>query len=126
GLVRRHGYRGPDQCRDGIELAGEHGRDPADEHVPDGAAADSRDGAADHRLPCAETELERLAGAGDGEKAQPDSVEHIDRDSEPVKPTAEGEHDQAPARRYCKVAPVPKGRWWQGADEDVTNDAATE
>ena len=81
-----HGGGGADQRRDRVEPAAQHRGDLPDQDVAQRAATHAGDRAEDDRLRRTEPELERLAGAGDGEQAQPGGVQHGDRRVQPLQP----------------------------------------
>ena len=104
-----HGHnrdRGADEGGDGVQAAGEHGRNAAHQHVADRSAADGGDGPENDGLCRAEPVFQGLGGTSDAEQAQPGRVGQLDGQGVPVQGLAEEERDECPGGGYRQVAPV--------------------
>jgi hypothetical protein len=84
------------------------------------------DGAQDHRLRGTEPEVQGLAGPGDGEHAEPDSVEHRDRSGEPVQAMTKKKGDERASGGHRQIPPILEGGRRQVVQQDVADDAPTQ
>ena len=100
GVVGDGDDAGAGERGDRVELVAQHGRDLAQQHVAQHAAADAGDGAEDGGLHGPEAEVERFAGAGDAEEGEADRVEDRGRCADALERGAgEEAHQRRPRRR---------------------------
>lgn len=95
--------RGPGEGGYGVQTAGEHFGNPADQDVAERTATDGGDGPEDDGLRRPEPVCQGLAGAGDAEQAEPRGVGKVDSQGVPVQGLAGEERDQ------CRAGPLPPG-----------------
>jgi hypothetical protein len=123
--VSDHDQRSADQSRDGVQPAAQHAGDLPDQHVAHRPTSHPGDRTEDDRLRWPDSQVEGLARSGDREQAQPGGVQHVDRGSQPTQPSAEQERNQPSAGSHRQVTPVAERGRWQGAEQDVAEDAPT-
>src|SRR5262249_17763616 len=115
---------GGDERRQRVDLLGEDDGDTIEQHVAQHAAADRGRGAEDDRGLDVGAVGERLVGPGDGEEAQAERVEEVDRVLEALDPGAGPDRHRRGQGGARQVPPVRDAGGRDGTEAKVAHDAA--
>ena len=113
-----------DQCRHGIQIRSQDGRNIGQQNVAGHATANPGHHAEQGGHDRVQAVFEGLVRAGDREEGQPRSVGH--RHRVPLLPDrgGEAERDDSGKERHTQITPVIDRRRRSGANDDITNKAS--